>query len=260
MNILSLGAGVQSSALLMLYERGELSPKPDFAIFSDTGAEPKFVYDWLEKIKSLTSIPIHVVKKGNLFEDIKSTDGRRVASIPLFVKNLSGKQGMLRRQCTQEYKITPIQKECRRLLGYLPRQRIKEKITMIIGISTDEVTRMKPSRTHWIVNKYPLIFNKKWSRQDCIKYVESLGIGTPPKSACVFCPFHDDAQWRELKSKGGAGWQMALDADRAIRNPIRIKGECFVHRSMLPLDQVDLDKHDDNLNLFENECEGMCGV
>lgn len=34
----------------------------------------------------------------------------------------------------------------------------------------------------------------------------------------------------------------------------------FVHRSCRPLDEVDFDPQRDQVDLFVNECEGMCGV
>ena len=49
--ILSLGAGVQSTCVLLMSGRGEL-PKLDCAVFSDTGWEPPEVYEhfaWLVK-------------------------------------------------------------------------------------------------------------------------------------------------------------------------------------------------------------------
>ena len=43
LHILSLGAGVQSSTLALMFARGEVTPMPDCAIFADTGAEPASV-------------------------------------------------------------------------------------------------------------------------------------------------------------------------------------------------------------------------
>ena len=51
-NVLSLGAGVQSSTMALMAAKGEITPMPDCAIFADTQAEPQSVYDyldWLEK-------------------------------------------------------------------------------------------------------------------------------------------------------------------------------------------------------------------
>lgn len=46
--ILSLGAGVQSSALALMAKHGEISgDMPVAAIFADTKAEPRRVYEWL---------------------------------------------------------------------------------------------------------------------------------------------------------------------------------------------------------------------
>lgn len=49
-DILSLGAGVQSSTLALMAARGEVPgfPKLDCAIFADTQDEPASVYRWLE--------------------------------------------------------------------------------------------------------------------------------------------------------------------------------------------------------------------
>ena len=46
LRILSLGAGVQSTTLALMIEKGEI-PMVDCAIFSDVGAEPKLVYKHL---------------------------------------------------------------------------------------------------------------------------------------------------------------------------------------------------------------------
>lgn len=64
LRILSLGAGVQSSTLLMKIYNGEIAPV-DAAIFADTGNEPKEVYEWFEFLKEKVShkIPIIIVNK-----------------------------------------------------------------------------------------------------------------------------------------------------------------------------------------------------
>ena len=50
LRILSLGAGVQSSTLALMIEKGQV-PMVDAAVFSDTFGEPKAVYEWLEWLK-----------------------------------------------------------------------------------------------------------------------------------------------------------------------------------------------------------------
>ena len=260
MKIISLGAGVQSSAMLLMSDRG-LIPKADYAIFADTGAEPDKVYEWLEMLKTKVSIPVITTSKGNLLEDLLGDGSKRFASIPFFSIDKNGKKGMLRRQCTAEYKLTPIQKMIRKLYGAKPRQRNKEQIEVMIGISTDEVRRVKPSRIRYLKNVYPLI-TAKMNRQHCINYVEKEIGQTPPRSACWFCPFHDDHEWKQIKENDPKGWQASLDVEKALNLNPRFKSQAFLHASRVPLDQVIFKEtpEDTQGEMFDNECEGMCGI
>jgi hypothetical protein len=52
--------------------------------------------------------------------------GNQFASAPFYTLNEKGKKGMGRRQCTREYKITPIAKKIREIMGYKPRQKMKK--------------------------------------------------------------------------------------------------------------------------------------
>lgn len=65
---LSLGAGVQSSTLALMYAVGELKPMPKAAIFADTQAEPKSVYKWLDWLREVLPYPVYTVSKGSLTE------------------------------------------------------------------------------------------------------------------------------------------------------------------------------------------------
>jgi hypothetical protein len=70
MRVLSLGAGVQSSTLLLMAVHGEV--QIDRAIFADTGWEPRGVYDWLGGLQLAAGhagIPVDIVSAGNLRED-----------------------------------------------------------------------------------------------------------------------------------------------------------------------------------------------
>jgi len=262
LKILSLGAGVQSSTMALMADAGEFGDKPDAAIFADTGWEPKPVLDHLNYLKTILSYPVHIVKKGNIQDDILKAlapGGNQFASAPFYTINAEGKKGMGRRQCTREYKITPIAKKIREIFGLKPRQRFpKDKFVEVwVGISTDEAMRMKPSRFWWQKNKWPLI-EKNMSRADCLKWYEGKGFKIPVKSACIGCPFHDDKFWIEMRDQRPKEFASAVEFDKKMRmhNP-KIKN--FVHRQCVPLDEVKF-KEDDQIDLFNNECEGMCGV
>ena len=109
LRILSLGAGVQSSTLALMIEKN-LVPMVDCAIFADTGAEPKEVYTWLEWLKTQVSYPVYIVQWRNLKEDLiaVASGQRNIVPIPFFTIDEAGKKGIMRRQCTADYKIRPV--------------------------------------------------------------------------------------------------------------------------------------------------------
>lgn len=93
--------------------------------------------------------------------------------------------------------------------------------------------------------------------------LERHGYPTPPKSSCVGCPFHSDDLWREIRDHDPQAWAEAVEIDRHIRTGLRgIRGEVFLHRSAVPLEAADLasDAERGQLDLWPNECEGLCGV
>lgn len=273
LRVLSLGAGVQSTAVLLMAARGEFDTRPDVAIFADTGWEPQAVYhhlEWLEK-EAGGAIPILRVSAGNIRHDVlQSKDGKtRFATMPLYVRSPAGSapEGVLRRQCTREYKIEPITRKIRELLGLRPRQRVKGRVEQWFGISLDEITRVKDNRYHWIDNRYPLI-EKRMTRWDCILWLRQHGYPTPPKSSCIGCPYHGNEFWRQLRDHSPEEWQDAVEFDRQIRTGLKgVLQDAYVHRSLVPLDQVDLSTPEDRGQMtlafdddFDAECEGMCGV
>jgi hypothetical protein len=269
LRVLSLGAGVQSTTLALMAAHGEITPMPDCAIFADTQWEPSAVYDHLAWLMSpnVLPFPIHVVSGGNLRTDLlRAASGERWTSIPAFTRNVSGARveiGMIRRQCTKDYKIVPIRRKVRELAGLTRRRSPKAPVVeQWIGISLDEVMRMKPSAETWQVNRWPLI-ERRMTRQDCLRWLERNDYPIPPKSSCIGCPFHSDSMWRHLRDHDAHAWSDAVVIDRSIRTGLRgIRGEVFLHRSAVPLDEADLATAEDlgQLDLFANECEGVCGV
>jgi hypothetical protein len=185
--VLSLGAGVQSTTLALMAARGAISPMPDCAIFADTQWEPQAVYDHLDWLSGpgILPFPVHRVTAGNIREAIKvrrNTSGGRFAAIPWHTVNPDGSHGLGRRQCTSEYKLTPIMHEIRRLVGKPGHKRIAAgAVTVILGISRDEAHRMKPARQAYMRNVYPLV-ELGLTRDDCLAWLQRYGYPQPPKS------------------------------------------------------------------------------
>jgi len=273
LRVLSLGAGVQSSTLAFMIHKGEI-PMVDCAIFADTQAEPPKVYEWLEFIKKTVSYPVHIVTWRNLEQDVlDASQGKYQAfTIPFYTKNKETEQkGMLMRQCTADYKIKPVTKKVRELLGYKKGERVdlKEvKVEMLLGISTDELRRMRMNRLRYIDNQYPLINDFGMSRQDCIAWMKDNGYPMPTKSACYFCPFHSQSTWKEIKENDPKLFEKAVQMDKQIRDQEKykiknkFKDELFLHRSCEPLDKaLEDDGQLDMFDGFNSICdEGMCGV
>ena len=138
--IINLGAGVGSTTVFMLAHLGMIEPV-DCAIFADTQEEPKAVYDHLQWLIGLGTIPVLVRTRGKLGVDLvrgvhaagQARTKGRFTSIPAFTarahdarESLDGcGVGMVQRQCTKDYKIDVVVKAIRQeVLGLKPRQRI----------------------------------------------------------------------------------------------------------------------------------------
>jgi len=183
LRVISLGAGVQSTTMALMAAHGELTPTPDAAIFADTGAEPKPVYEHLKWLRSwgVLPFPVWVVSAGNIAEDLKrgmSTVGSqgRFAGAPFFIKRMkpngvSYELSMGRRQCTRHYKVDTL---------------ANDPQSFAEAVEVDELVRQGGHMRKW-------------------------------------------------------------------------RNELFVHRSLKPLAEVDFSA-DDEPDLFNNECEGLCGV
>nr|WP_199201676.1 hypothetical protein [Mesorhizobium sp. L-2-11] len=265
LRVLSLGAGVQSTTVALMAAHGELGPMPDAAIFADVGAEPKAVYEHLDWLEKQLPFPVHRVSAGNLRADLmkqRSTRAYALMPIPAFVAGARG--GSVNRSCTRDYKIRPIIKQLRAMLDLTGKRAPKHVLVeQWIGISTDETIRMRPSRDAWIEHRWPLI-EKRMSRGDCVEWFKRRYPGKPlVKSACTFCPYHSNDAWRALTVEE---FEDAVAVDHMIRHARAgqqsLNGQVFLHPSLKPLDQVDLSTAEERgqLNLFLNECEGMCGV
>lgn len=271
LRVLCLGAGLQSTTILLMALEGEIEC-PDCAIFADTGWEPKAVYrhlEWLEEKCREAEFPLYRVSAGNIRDDVLAVaNGERpdvgIGMPPFYV---SGSGGMLYRKCTVEYKVMPIRRKIRELLGLRPRQKAPKDavVEQWFGISWDERLRMRRPPESWIRNRYPLI-ELCMNRWQCMWWLRERGYPIPPKSSCIGCPYHSDDYWLEMKRERPDEWTEAVEFDRAIRHAAkRANGQLYLHRSLKPLDEVDVRAPEDSgqqvlWDDYWEECQGMCGV
>ncbi|WP_338773316.1 hypothetical protein V7968_17635 [Nocardia vulneris] len=308
LRLLSLGAGVQSTTLALMACRGEL-PGLDGAIFADTGWEPEAVYRQVDRLDAefaAAGLPLHRVSNGHLRKDTLDPQSRFV-SVPYFTLAPEGttvreeitetdddgrllvigyqerlatrreREGIGRRQCTYQYKVRPINRAVRMLLGApapnyrrVPNGLVAEQW---IGFSTDEITRVNDRQENrYTIKRFPLL-ELGMSRKDCERYLRRAGWGHTVKSSCIGCPHHRNAYWREMRDNRPGEWADAVAFDAAIRRGgargTSLNGQAFLHRSCLPLyiapiDRVtrtewkerQLDLFDDIDSAPEDETEG----
>jgi hypothetical protein len=258
---LSLGAGVQSTTIALLAINGVI-PKPDHAIFADTGWEPAAVYTQVDRIATAlqaAGVTFHRVTNGNLRVDTVTPD-RRYAALPFYLRNPDGTDGMGRRQCTSEYKLAPIKRKLRELLGAkaphyrrVPKGRIAEQW---VGFSTDEFQRANKVKDNqgvqYLTTTYPLL-DLGWSRLD------RAGWGNTVKSACIGCPYHGNRAWRDLRDNHPDEWADAIAFDEQIRADTHTRnllGTPYLHRSRLPLSIAPID-HVTRTEAAENYAAGQ---
>lgn len=272
---LSLGAGVQSTALALMADKGLHGlPKPDMAIFADTGWEPQSVYEHLDWLETQLSFPVVRVQAGNIKEQIlagtNAGNGRNYLGIPAHLVGTDGSKGVARRQCTANYKVAPIRNKLRQILGAEPGKQVPKgkHVEIWIGISVDEAARAKPSRDpSWSTHRFPLI-ELEFSRAQLYQWFHENFPGRYlPRSACIGCPYKGDAEWKWLKDNSPSEFEEAAFVDRAlreipvVRNAITSNGaSAFLHRSRLPLAEVTFDAVQDYDDHMSEECEGLCGI
>src|SRR5512137_12910 len=98
------------------------------------------------------------------------------------------------------------------------------------GISADEPQRMRQAAKQYITNFYPLIYGpRRMKRSDCLAWMAERGFPTPPRSACIGCPFHSDTEWREMKRERPDEWANAVAFDEQIRTCAGMRGDIFLH-------------------------------
>lgn len=277
-NIVSYGGGTQSTALIIMALEGDYNlTRPDFAVYSDTGAEPEFVNEYIRYfiayVKEKYDFDIFTtMHKQGLVEHLKSgkkqdRNGEFYTSSvpPLFTLNEKGEKGMLMRQCTYDFKTNP----CNKLIN--SKLQRGEHYNLWKGISFDERSRAKISTDKKKTFIYPLVDNYI-NRVDSINYLKSKGVRPAQRSSCFFCPFHSDRYWIWLRKYHLSEFQRAVEMETVINNlgdKGRVKTgtgfsyyQYFLHSSCVPLDKVQFN-NENQLDMFTeliDECNAECGI
>jgi len=199
LQVLSFGAGKQSTVMLLLVIDGKL-PKPDMVIHCDTGSEMPHtipVLEWAKVECEKLKIPfiISESKHGSLHSAYMKN-----GSLPMV--------GM--RSCTGRFKVEVFHHTIRKIVGD------KGGVCLAvgwIGISTDERTRRARERLKWIVNRYPLLDEVMMSRNECNEYIEAHGMKVE-KSGCFCCPYAGVKHFIKLRKRHPDLFKICVDMER----------------------------------------------
>lgn len=244
----SCGGGTQSAAIAVLILQGKL-PKPDIAVIVDTGRETRRTWEYLDGVVNPAmkafGLEVQRVKaeewacrysKINLF-DLGRYKG---VLIPAY-STLNGSRSKLSNYCTGNWKI-----ETRDNWLNKTQKLTRSHVVTWVGFSTDEPRRyfkmMAGEEFKKGLIRLPLVHDVPTKRWEAIKLVQDFGWPTPPRSACWMCPNHDDDEWRKLMTECPEEFQKAVELEREIR---KVDPDLWLHRSCVPLDQVDFTKEPD---------------
>lgn len=271
--VLSWGCGLQSTVLGEMSARGDLE-RLDLIITADTQWERQITYDvrdWYTERWRGMGMNVETITFGS----VKEKGAAEHVHIPFFTD--SG--GPLNRQCTPHFKIKPIRRRIRELLGFHPSKAPAPKAGAVetwLGITVDEWTRATRSDVQFIRNRWPLL-ELKMFREDCAAWLEERGLLVPPKSACIGCPYRTAIEWIEMRDTSPGEWAQAVAFDEANRcNPLAERGgstadELYIFKTTrgepTPLAEVDLEhevecmrrKYGGQLPMFACE-SGYCGL
>jgi len=243
----SYGGGTQSAAIAVMILTGEL-PKPDIVVMADTSREVTETWDYLKNVVqpvlSTINLTVQIISHKYAYWDVYKENKGDIL-IPAFTR-INGPVGKLPTHCSSEWKRRPI----RRWL----REQGMEKCDLWLGISTDEMERMKISDVNWCHNVYPLIEIVPTSRQQCRSKILAYGWPEPPKSRCWMCPNMSPYSWRQLKAKYPSDFQNAVELEHELRG---YDDKIYLH-PLGKLLKYAVDESNQQSDMFDGCDSGFC--
>ena len=258
----SFGGGVQSMACLVLAAQGKIDYQT--FLFSNVGDDSEYPETMIylrevaipyAKRHGLNLIELKKTRRDGTTETLWEKLHRTERSIDIPMRLSSGAPG--NRSCTADFKIKVVSKWMRQAGA------TKDDPGVVgIGISTDEIRRMKPSQLPHLINAHPLI-DLELTRDDCKKLISDAGLPVPPKSSCFFCPFHTIKEWRRLYDEQPELFARSVALEKMInerrlalgRDPMYLTG------ALRPLNEVVNGSHKWQLSFLEQAQDGQysCG-
>jgi len=200
-NVISCGQGAPSVYLIVAAGMG-IFPC-DVVIVADTGWENDMLWDNGRRTDAKTFFQ-EVTKPlaeefGFEAHFVRSVDESKNPLPPLSDHNAMlihvpffGDRGGRRSQsCTDKWKIRAIRQQLRRMGA--------ETATTHLGITMDEVHRVKRSNVKWEQKEYPLVYpqyNHRKYKAEIVGILKKMGVNYLVSSECDGCPHKDLWRWK----------------------------------------------------------------
>jgi hypothetical protein len=270
-HVFQVGGGIPSTTLHLMYYCEEITtpPEMDGVIFADAGAESKPLYDHVDLLHSFCGPDNYTAKRGNLGRDLLA-DPKLLESLSAHTPDAPAAPCRL----TKEYKLEPVIHEIREIIGLRGRQRFPHRqvsVILYLAVTYDErhraeLIRQRLAEYRWLKPVFPLI-ERKMTLWHCRVWMRGYGnLPLPlPRSACVFCPFRCNKDWKWLRQRDPAGFALAVEIDLKLReSDNQAVPPRYLHHSCVPLCKANLDAPESRERRrhlgFRRECEGMCGL
>ncbi len=236
--------------MAVLIGSGKLE-RPDLCYMTDTGYEKSstwpFVDGFIRPQLAKAGCELIVNSTAELvsedYASIKSANGTIL--LPGYTTH-SGSIGKLSGFCSGKWK-RDVAERYFRSLGI-------ETAINWLGISVDEIRRVRNQHRNWLSLRYPLVFEIRMSRLDCVQLIRSTGWAGPiPNSACYMCPNLADAEWAEMKRDWPGDFEKACQIESELRQD---DPHFWLHPSCAPLALVDFDAQ--RTMFADRGCTGGC--
>jgi hypothetical protein len=248
MIVWSCGGGTQSADIALKIIKGIL-PKPDISLISDTSRECSetwlFLNNYLQPALNAVGVKIEIVPHSFSKVDLNAHNGDML--LPLYTRK-NNRLGMMPAFCSKEWKQLPIRRYLKQIGVY--------DCDVWLGMSTDEIERMKPSGLNWYRHIYPLITIVPTSRTKCYSEVFDFFGVKPPRSRCWCCPNQTSGDWMNLYKNCMGDFSLAIELDEQIRKSDKY---AYIHFTGLPLLQG-VEKNLAQPDIFESCESGYCFV
>lgn len=252
LHVVSYGAGVQSTALLVLAAQGYIPHRTFlFANVGDDSEHPaslRYLREVAFDYAASHGIEMHelhrIPKKGRSAGKVETLWGRLMApesrSLPIPVRMSNGAPGT--RSCTADFKI--------RTVGRWLREHgatAGNPAHVAIGISTDEYQRATSRKVEpYEITEYPLLTlehrlaPRGANRDQCKQIIADAGLPIPPKSSCFFCPFHRPAVFGDMARTEPELFAKAVELEDTLnrRRDVLGKDHVYLTRFGRPLREV----------------------